>query len=480
MSNMNSLRVTKQQKRLEILLNILAAVFLLAALAYLFLFISIPFITNSAVKVTVLSLLCFIAAGNVKRFQILTQLVIIGHIISELAVAVVLIMGYTGGTVDMLNPFTGEVIMSNPLITVLWGSVILDGIIIALLIWFYLSAEKSIYALSYLSPSQFRTISALAEALIEGKEEKVTPQDIAGNVDKYLSSFKAKTKWIFKLVLTGMQIYPLLSFKPPLTYLSSVKRRKFLENRFYKDVSIVPAFWGSLVKVMIRVSKQMAYLGYYNDERTHESIGYKKFSQRDLSEEKLKASPARVRKDLKVLNSSDFEKTEEINGDVIIIGSGAAGSILAHNMIEKGREVIMLERGEHTDPSQMIDDEVQMLSRLYSDGALQLSRDFQFQVLQGSCVGGTTVINNAVCFDLPKDVLHKWNDAQLYDAGLSEEALFGENGSFPKVRNLMGVRPQSHNNLNRGAVPFENGIRKLGLDKLPNKFDTVEANILDC
>ena len=89
---MNTLRVTKQQKRLEVLLNILAAVFMLAALAYLFLFINVPFITNSAVKVTVLSILCFIAAGNVRRFQLLTQIVIAGHIISELAVAVVLII----------------------------------------------------------------------------------------------------------------------------------------------------------------------------------------------------------------------------------------------------------------------------------------------------------------------------------------------------------------------------------------------------
>lgn len=477
---MKSQGPTKQQKRLEVLLNILAAVFLLAALGYLFLFMTTSFITNSAVKVTVLSLLCFIAAGNVKRFQVLTQLVITGHIISELAVAVVLIFGYTSGNVDMINPFTGEILMSNPLITVLWGSVILDGVIIALLIWFYISAEKSIYALNYLSPMQFRSLRALAEALIEGKDEKISPDDIARNTDKYLSSFKAKTKWIFKLVLTGMQIYPMLSFKPPLTYLSAKKRRDFLEDRFYKEVYIVPAFWGNLVKVMIRVSKQMAYLGYYNDERTFKSIGYKRFSQRDDTIEKITKNPPTERKILKVLNSSDLENVEELNGDVIIIGSGAAGSILAHNLAEKGREVIMLERGEHTDPSQMNEDEVQMLSKLYSDGALQLSRDFQFQILQGSCVGGTTVINNAVCFDLPEDVLDKWNEPQLFDAGLNVTSLFGQNGSFKKVRNLMGVKNQNHNNLNKGAIPFTNGIRNLGFDQLPNKFDTVEANINGC
>jgi choline dehydrogenase-like flavoprotein len=477
---MKSNQETPQQKRLEVLLNILAVVFLLAAFVYLFLFITTPFITNSAVKVAVLSLLCFIAAANVKRFRILTQVVIIAHIISELAVAVLLITGYTNGFVEMVNPFTGDVIMSNPLLMVLWGSIILDGVIIALMIWFYISAEKSIYNLSYLSPTQFRSLIALSEALIEGKDEKIQPEEIARNADKYLSSFKARSKWIFKLVLTGMQIYPLLSLKPPLTYLSSKKRRDFLKDRFYKEVSIVPVFWSRFIKVMIRVAKQMAYLGYYNDERTFESIGYKKFSERIDTPEKIKNSPSPERKNLKVLNSKDFENVEEFGGDVIIIGSGAAGSILARNLIEKGREVIMLERGEHTDPSQMSENEIEMLSRLYSDGALQLSRDFQFQILQGSCVGGTTVVNNAVCFDLPTDVLDKWNDPQLFDAGLQKENLFGENGSFLKIRNLMGVQNQNHNFLNKGAIPFENGIIKLGLDKQPNIFNTVEANINQC
>jgi choline dehydrogenase-like flavoprotein len=119
-----------------------------------------------------------------------------------------------------------------------------------------------------------------------------------------------------------------------------------------------------------------------------------------------------------------------------------------------------------------------MLSKLYSDGALQLSRDFQFQILQGSCVGGTTVINNAVCFDLPKEVLEKWNDPQLYDAGIDESKL---DNSFYCVRNLIGVKDQKHNNLNRGAGPFKSGIKNLGLDLAPNVFSTVEANIsLEC
>jgi choline dehydrogenase-like flavoprotein len=71
--------------------------------------------------------------------------------------------------------------------------------------------------------------------------------------------------------------------------------------------------------------------------------------------------------------------------------------VLAKGLIEEGRTVLMVERGDITDPSEFNEDEIDMASRLYADGALQLARDFQFQVIQGSCVGGSSVVNNAVC-----------------------------------------------------------------------------------
>jgi hypothetical protein len=39
-----------------------------------------------------------------------------------------------------------------------------------------------------------------------------------------------------------------------------------------------------------------------------------------------------------------------------------------------------------------------MIGRLYADGVMQQTEDWRFTVLQGSCVGGSTTVNNAVCF----------------------------------------------------------------------------------
>ena len=102
----------------------------------------------------------------------------------------------------------------------------------------------------------------------------------------------------------------------------------------------------------------------------------------------------------------------------MIVGSGAAGAILAYELAARGRDVILLERGALVDRSAFTDNEPAMLSKLYRDGALQVSRDFRFAVLQGMCVGGSTVVNNAVAIPAPPELLDDWNDPSGLNAGL--------------------------------------------------------------
>jgi choline dehydrogenase-like flavoprotein len=136
----------------------------------------------------------------------------------------------------------------------------------------------------------------------------------------------------------------------------------------------------------------------------------------------------------------------------------------------------VLERGLHLHPSEFEEDEVQQISNLYADGALQLSRDFSFQVLQGMCVGGSTVVNNAVCFDLPDDVLRRWNGPKQ-GAGLNEAKLAE---SFTSVRSWLGIGKPPSPHLQRGADKFVEGAEALGLTGPPNEVDVVATNISNC
>jgi len=471
--------LTSQELRLRTLLRVLSLIFGLAVFGYLLpalvgplqaFYVNLPFVTNSVVKIGVLALLALFASGDVRKYRLLILMLIAGHWISELATAAVLIWGNTAPVTAGGTEF--------PMTTILLGSMILDGVILVLLTWFARSAEASRYTLQYLSPRQFRTLTALAEVVIAGDRELLSPEQVARNVDNYLGGFRARTKWIMKLVLTGMQFYPLLSFRPPLTYIRNDERLTFIKRRFYQEVTLrlIPPFWRSLAQGMIRMGKQLCYLGYYSDPATFASVGYVPFSQRPDTAKRIAASPIPERKPLRVQALAEIV-TERIRGDVVIVGSGAAASVLAHGLAKAGRSVIMLERGDFVDPSQFTEDEVDMISRLYADGALQLSRDFRFQVLQGSCVGGTTVVNNAVCFDLPPEVLDRWNDLQSLKAGLDPERVWD---SFKQVRELMQVERQDHRNLNKGSKEFLDGLKRCGYDAPPDKHGEVDANVRGC
>jgi choline dehydrogenase-like flavoprotein len=475
--------LTPEERRLRTLLRVLAALFGFATLAYLLpalgvfgatlraFSVELPFVTNSVVKVGTLGMLALLGSGDVRRHRTAVVLLIAAHAISEAAMLATLVFGDVGRLVD-----PGLPVGPRPVRDVLLFAMVLDGVILAVLIAMFRAAERARYQLRWLSPMEYRALSALAEVIVLGEEEALSAGEVARNTDRYLASFRARSKWLAKLVLKGMQIYPLLTLRPPFSELSPEERLRFLKKRFYRDIGtrVIPGFVRTLAQASIRMAKQLCYLGYYADPRTHAAVGYVPFSQRPDRDERLSRSTPPSRAPLRTLRPESVLESV-ITADVLIIGSGAAGSILAHRIAaDSDREVLIIERGDHVDPSDFVEDEVEMLSRLYADGALQLSRDFRLQVLQGSCVGGTTVVNNAVCFRLPADVLARWND---FGAGLDEAQL---NAAFDAVESLVRVRTQDSAPLSPGGRPFAEGLRRLGLDRPPHAAGVVAANIEEC
>lgn len=113
-----------------------------------------------------------------------------------------------------------------------------------------------------------------------------------------------------------------------------------------------------------------------------------------------------------------FEKRQElykiINRDVIrdvdvcVIGSGAAGAILATKLAESGKSVVLLERGGYYDGESMNQREDDMIPLLWKNAGANFTSNLKIAIAQGSCLGGSTVINDAVCFDIPPTVINQW------------------------------------------------------------------------
>jgi choline dehydrogenase-like flavoprotein len=458
-------------RRTRTVLIVFAALFTLGAAAYEIgpfldtseeFFRELPFVTNSVVKVSMLAMLCGYAASAPRRNLALITPIVVVHVLSVVVSALYLIFLDTGYTLPLLG---GEVRMTD----VLWGALALDG---AIAVGFFLlarSAWNDRYGPKFFLPAQMRALEAVADVLVAGPDEKVPPEDVARNVDRQVAEIRAQRRWLYKVCLAGMQVRPMAELLPPLSEIEPGARRAFLAKRFQ-----TPPPWPPLLKhltqIMIRICQQLSFVGYYGDRRAFDSIGYKPFSERDRFSDLDVPEPGPH--PLKVDRPENIG-VKELEADICIIGSGAGGGILAYELAKAhpDSEILVLERGQYVEPRHFTEDEVGMIGRLYADGLMQQTEDWRFTVLQGSCVGGSTTVNNAVCFDPPQRVLDRWNDE--YAAGLD---LDGLRRSVAAVRSFLTVIPQKDAVLNPSGLKYLEGAAKVGrLDA-----DVVQANIQGC
>ena len=472
---MQTPELTAPERRLELWLRIFTVVFLGQAILYpvlgLFGSAEFPFVANSFAKDGLFCVLCFIAAGDVRRNGWAVLLVVMGHL---LIVASLLLMLAFGNHDSVAHTF-GEPAGTNLSATLqllIWAAA---ATFVAVLLWVLNhSAAKARYSLKYLWPHQHGTAMAMAEVLVIGPEEALTPEQVAAGIDDYLYSFSAHEKWKAKLALSVLTVYPLFRLRPPFALMPPERRLPFIERCFITDVveRRLPGGLRKLLQSMLTGVQNLAMIGYYPDPRTFESTGYVPFSKRKRYPKAMKTVGKLATLEVSEPNEVDAER---VTADVAIVGSGAAGSVLAYRLAEQGREVVLLEGGRHVDPRDFTEDERVQFSNLYSDGGMQMSTDSRFQVLQGKCVGGSTVINNAVCYDIPPRTLQRWNDSDGLDAGIDAER-FAK--SFQRLRKWLPVYSQEDNkHLEAGGDKMAEGIKELGLD---GTGGLVDANIKDC
>lgn len=155
-----------------------------------------------------------------------------------------------------------------------------------------------------------------------------------------------------------------------------------------------------------------------------------------------------------------------------IVGSGAGGSVVAYHLAAAGAKVHVVERGPWLHPRDLSHDEPAMIARLYKDGGAQTNNEADMFVLQGSCVGGSTVLTNAVCFRMPEDV------RQAFAAGgfLLPAAALDE--SFRRVESVLGVLPLATELHNPATEVLVRGMIRSGAQ--PGSFRKALSKCLGC
>lgn len=94
--------------------------------------------------------------------------------------------------------------------------------------------------------------------------------------------------------------------------------------------------------------------------------------------------------------------------DVVVVGSGAGGGVVAGELARAGKHVVVLEKGAYLNEADFTQREGEMLARLYDAGGLLATKDLGLIILQGSCLGGGTVVNYTTSFHTPERIRESW------------------------------------------------------------------------
>ncbi len=96
--------------------------------------------------------------------------------------------------------------------------------------------------------------------------------------------------------------------------------------------------------------------------------------------------------------------------DYVVIGSGAGGAVAAHTLASAGYSVGILEEGPWVKTRDFGSDVRGAFDRIMRDNGLQVLKGRAYMpMIQGRCVGGSTVVNSAIVWRTPEDVVDDWS-----------------------------------------------------------------------
>ena len=147
-----------------------------------------------------------------------------------------------------------------------------------------------------------------------------------------------------------------------------------------------------------------------------------------------------------------------LRADVIVVGSGAGGSVVAARLAEAGHEVLVLEEGPYMRGADFTEHDAEMTRALYAERGLRTADDLSVALLQGRAVGGGTTVNWMIMLRTRDQVLEEWA-ARHGTTGMSPAELRPVFELVERETHAREVPDEAHSPNNRVVL---DGARALG------------------
>ncbi|MEZ4744076.1 MAG: GMC family oxidoreductase N-terminal domain-containing protein [Bdellovibrionota bacterium] len=194
-------------------------------------------------------------------------------------------------------------------------------------------------------------------------------------------------------------------------------------------------------------------------------------------------------------NKADWKKLLSTVHDIVIIGSGYGASCAAANLSEalknKGKSIVVLERGKEWIPGDFPDNSTDLLTEanihdgreitetFVRAGLFNIHRGENINIVTASGLGGTSLINAGIAIEPKKEVF-----ASSEWAGIWGKNPEDRNKYFKRARNALGVNktPKFLREDNEKNVKYSRKVEAIQNpegNKLEDKYNMLDITIND-
>jgi hypothetical protein len=147
---------------------------------------------------------------------------------------------------------------------------------------------------------------------------------------------------------------------------------------------------------------------------------------------------------------------QSLTADVVVVGSGAGGGVIAGKLAAAGKDVIVVEAGGYYNEADFNQQELWAYQNLYRAGGLAATADGSLSLMTGSNLGGGTTVNWTNCIRTRDSVRADWAAAGLEGVDGPEY-----DRHLDAVWERLGVNDQC-SDYNDPHLRLEDGCRQLG------------------
>jgi choline dehydrogenase-like flavoprotein len=296
---------------------------------------------------------------------------------------------------------------------------------------------------SAFSERDLRTLRALVEAALPaGRVMHAADESTIARLENYLQSTHLLGG--YRAVLRTLHGLCLARHLRPIERLSVAERLSFL--RWLEGLP------GGVSKQLVRVALSLPKSLHATDEGLLSRLG--------IPPHQTPPAVPKPRYMEQVQDGTALQDNDQLEADVVIIGSGAGGAVVAKSLAEQGFAVVVLEEGNFFTRADFTPNNLDMLRLLYRDFGLTASVGSPaIPVPIGKTVGGSTTVNSGTCLRAKPALFRRWRSQD----GLAEFSDDHLTPYYERAEAFVGARPNGKKEVGALGGVIAEGCERLGI-----------------